>query len=513
MTTSNDEHLFQEMKTLLHRCGEDRCERAMEVAKLSLAPLKRVTIHLPSAKAQEWFTKLSLFPTGNFNVSLRCCGQRYLTSFDPFLQMMEEYYDSIPQHQQPFDPSSKIQNGASQFHSLYLDADTNDVANLILQREKCVALFERIVIEYRGFRNQRPFCFGRALVLSLQCHVIANPHNSRLRVLEVNDGLEEMDPQDQRDLIQIVEMLPSLESFKITIPYPFLLVTLIGRIGHWKLRRLGILCDFGKDTKTTDFRHLFGAVASSRYLKAFSFGCRTGRFLPQSVSEQLLHLALLPNSGLLEINVMGSRIRLRHFAALVPGDFDPKVAAKRQLRAFKFLKWDAISVDDNDDSDSDDSDSDDSDSYDRVIDNGDSDDSGSDDSDDSYSVHDYIQHQAQLASLLRLMSEQLPYLYSFGPTMWGLMTWRTFSDRDNASSLRNQVLVQAEKNRVGLSLFKGRALSSTVPVGLWAVVVHRTMTNNRDANHVPWNGVYHMVQELFQAGHSGRSQGNKKRRR
>jgi hypothetical protein len=116
---------------------------------------------------------------------------------------------------------------------------------------------------------------------------------------------------------------------------------------------------------------------------------------------------------------------------------------------------------------------------------------------------------------LRLLTTQLPYLYSIGLTK----SYWTYYDKRFCSceslplhSLWKQVWVQMEKNRVGMALFDA-PIRSTVPAGLWSHVVHHAVTCHDDPRQLPWNGIYHMVRELFKGDHTGwwSEEGDKKR--
>jgi hypothetical protein len=550
MASSDDEQLFQEMKVLAHRYGAEKCQKALDAAKLSRGPLvatskkstKPVTIHLPNPESRDVLMRLFLFPTDS-KVNLICDMDCIYESLpiEPLLVIMEQYYESIVQQQQerPTGPSSKYQKVESRFHTLTLNAGQEENKE-ILNRTKIFGLFETISVTrfprdvdeppnvVTGFFDRlvdlvvkegvisslvvhlchldndealklarllktnhlnslmfsrwgisnatiaRVARVGRTLTQSLRSHVKKFGTTSMLKELYLYGLLEGLDVDGHRDLFHAIGTLLSLESFQITIAGCHLVEALSSSIGTWKIRRFNLSCETWEDATIPDFRPLFEAIASSRYFKAFSFRCDTGRYLTQSIAEQVFHLALSPLSGLLDIKIHGSLIDLRQLSILVPTEVDATVAARRQLRTFQFVAKNPLE-------------------------------------NDEYENQVII---ASMQALQRLLSEQLPYLYSFGLNIDGLVCYLRDSYDCDISVFRNPILVQLEKNHVGMALFDANQVSSsTVPAGLWPLMLHKAMTCDEDRTQIPWNGIYHMVQGIFQGGHTGWIEGDKKRGR
>ena len=193
-------------------------------------------------------------------------------------------------------------------------------------------------------------------------------------------------------------------------------------------------------------------------------------------SNAAKYIGRKPNSGLLDMDLWGAQVNLQELSSLVPDDVDPPDANRRTIRQFDFVKTQMTAM------------------FEAGL--------------DEEALF------ANVEALLRLLSTQLPYyLHSIGLTMsyWKYYQNR-FCPRESLTlhSLWNQVLVQMERNRVGMALFDAPTLS-TVPAGLWSRVLHQAVTYHDDPKQLPWNGIYHMVQQLFKGGHSGWSEGDKKR--
>jgi hypothetical protein len=311
---------------------------------------------------------------------------------------------------------------------------------------------------------------GQALTDCLRYHDQMFAGESNLRILNLHDTLDGMDFANQSDLVYVIGILPRLDTFAITTRLTYLIEMLAGSITNWKIGNFKLLCEFDIDTMDTEFRPLFDAMARSRHIKAFSFGCMgADGFLPSLVSKQLFDLALSPTSGLLDIDLYGDLIDFRQLSALVPQEVDPDIAARRQLRRFDFVQ-DQIEA--------------------MVV----------------FDDYDNGALLANLKALLTLLSKQLPLLHSIGLTIddWTLCK-QEFCDHPRFLEVWDQILVQIEKNHVGMALFQPAVLSS-VPGGLWATVLNRAIAYDHDPEQLPWIGIYHMVRELLEGGYSRRSE-------
>ena len=543
-----DDELQQAMAALVGRYGVDRCQKALDTATLSVVPkvattkvVSHFTLDLSSPLASHTadLIKCILFPAISVRISVSFWHEDgNYGRIVPILAVMEEYYDFLLQQHGTIDSLATIRREESLFRTLYLYAGQTHTIRRVLEREKCVAIFDKVVINHIdpddppamigddvlnrivdlvvnrraissltvfgcylrldqalqlaqllvtnqleelelsfvqiGSPNVAPF--GQALTQSLRNHVEMFADRSMLKVLNLRDALERMDADHHRDLFAAIGTLPSLVSFEILILDANLLVVLAGSIENWKIRRFKLHCEFGDEIETANFRPLFDSVASSRHIKVFSFGVITpgDTFLPEAVARQLFELALSPTSGLLDFDLFGALVDLRQLSVLVPDDVDPALAARRPLRRFDFVQNQMQSMVEN---------------------------VGHDDA-----------PLANIHALVMLLSKQLPYLHSIGLT---IDDWSRYQDQfvqsksPNLLSVWNQLLIQIEKNHVGMALFEPTTLS-TVPAGLWAVVLHRAVMYDEDPNELPWIGIYHMVQELLGGGYTGWNAGEKK---
>ena len=534
MMECRDDELMKAMTALAVRFGVDKCQKILDNVKLSMVPKvdSHFTLDLSSqlASSTDKLMRCILFPTHSCRISVLFPHEDInYGRIGPILTVMEEYYDLV-QQQRPIDPSSKMRRVESLFHTLFLYTGQTQMIHRVLEREKCVALFDKVVVTHiepddppawigvnnfnrivdlvvnRGVISSLAFCgcdlqlhqalqlaqllltnhleslelsyvqveardiatFGQALSQSLRNHVEMFGEMSTLKVLHLRNTVERMNADQHRDLFDAIGTLPSLISFEILILDANLLETLAGSIGNWKTRRFKLHCEFGGEIGTTNFRPLFDSVASSRHIKVFSFGIiiQGDTFLPEAIASQMFELALSPTSGLLDFDLFGALVDLRQLSTLVPDDVDPAVAARRQLRRFDFVQNQMRT----------------------MVDDGDDD-----------------ARLANIQALLKLLSKQLPNLHSIGLT---IDDWTHYQDQFLRSkspallSIWNELLVQIEKNHVGLALFEPSTLS-TVPAGLWAFLLHRAIAYDEDPNQLPWIGIYHMVRELLEGGYTG----------
>jgi hypothetical protein len=472
-----------------------------------------------------------------------------------FIRVMENYYDSIVGLRSQ-DPSHESKRVESRLHTLFLCADNLEAVERVLKRKKFVGLFEKV--EFLGESDRAridddalgrinnlivkegvisslevsDFCLwgddivqfgkileanrlesieltangflispfacplrvGHAFKSSLQRHIHQFGQGSSLRVLHIDRIPDKLDSRLLGDLFHVIGNLPNLESFGVTTKNIGLLETLVDSIGNWKFRHFQLLwefrdeaspfdeeamgyrdesededddfrSDFGardnsryfmgyEEAEDVDFRPIFGAVASSRYLKAFTFGCAHGEdHIQPSAAEHLFELALSSSSGLVEINLSGN-IHLEQLDSLIPENVDPRIAVRRQLRKFGFIR--------------------------QLIENNDSD-------------GEYL--LPNLAALVRLTSDQLPYLHYIGAPL-DARACLYFEDMlGENDELCAQVTAQLEKNRVGMGLVQPHVIS-TVPRGLWSIVLHRAVASDNGFKTLPWTIIYHMVRTL-----------------
>ena len=548
------EQLFQDMKVLAIRYGVDKCQRALDAAQLSLAPKRTAKPNnINPSHHQDWDAvcrlRSSLIPK-------KTHAKNNLAFFDdalpqvvkPYLDVMEQHYD-IHCWKRVVDPDSTPirQVVDSVYHTLYLYTGKTHTMYEVLNRKKCVALFERVLIgpqtSTSGENSHRPIhnkfldsivslvvrdrlisslvftkCllrynqalrlarlletnhlrsiefsrtklladgdaarFGQALTHSLRNHANMFQERSMLKDIDFRDPWGEGEPGLYRDFFNVIGLLPSLEWLTVNLPGHELLEPLAGSIGQWKISHFRLLCAFWVEPNTVDFRPIFEAIANSAHIKVFAINCiEEHEFLPQSISQQLFDLALSPNSSLVDILVRkGAIVDLRQLSSLIPNNVDPTVAAGRKLRQFIMIHYQTMAL-------------------------------------LKTANEDMSVCLANLEALLTLLSKQLPYLHSIGLTMFW---WRHYkscnyiSNSVQVTQLWNRLLVQMERNRVGMALFESSTLS-TVPAGLWPVVLHRAITHEEDSQIVPpWTGIYHMVQGLFQGGHTGWNEQDKKRGR
>jgi hypothetical protein len=340
---------------------------------------------------------------------------------------------------------------------------------------------EAIEFSYIQIRDGDITHFAQALTQSLRNHINIFKETSKLKELVLRDdwGLGRLDLH--RDFFKVIRLLPSLESLTIKIIDNDLLQTLTKRLGKWKIRRVELLCGFRVDPAKDDFSPVFDAIAFSGHIKVFYFGCiRRDYFLPQSISQQLFDLAMSPNSSLVDIGIEASRVDPRQLSCLVPEEVDPTVAAGRKLRRFDFQK-----------------------NMLGILEPGN---------------QDMSVCYENLDALLRLLSRQLPYLHSIGVSMRSWTYYKRLCCPRNStkeSELWHQLLVQMERNRVGMALFEPTTVS-TVPAGLWSIVLHRALTYEEDSKSV-LRGMESTIwcenssREVILAGTStARSEGDKK---
>jgi hypothetical protein len=127
------------------------------------------------------------------------------------------------------------------------------------------------------------------LTSSFKVHTQVFAEKSAFRVLDLGNTLEGLDSDLRRDLFDVIGTLPHLDTFGISTTEFSLLGMLAERIGTWKIRRFKLLAYFIE----TDFQSLFGAIATSRNLMVFSFGCiATDGTFPLDAYRQLIDLAI-----------------------------------------------------------------------------------------------------------------------------------------------------------------------------------------------------------------------------
>jgi hypothetical protein len=216
-------------------------------------------------------------------------------------------------------------------------------------------------------------------------------------------------------------------------------------------------------------------------LRKFTFSCVTRtKILPPLAAQQIVELALLSTSGLLNIDLVE---KIPDLALLlgtpVPNDMDSKdrdiIPGRGQLRRFDFVQGTLAHL------------------LKRETDN--------------------QVLLAYLTSLFRLLSSRLPYLHSIGLTM---DDWIACQDHfvavmksrigagEEIVDLWRKVWVQIEMNRVGMALLEPHLLhSATIPSGLWPIVLNRAMEYDPDPRQLPWTGIYLMVRQLVMGGHTG----------
>jgi hypothetical protein len=510
--------LLQEMNALAVRYGVERCEDALTVVKGSWSPKKKCStswvLDMSSLGIEHTLGLLMGWVLGKpctDRLSLTVGRENEDTNNGWVMLMeMERYHDRL-RLLQPTDSPSESQKVESKFHTLQFNHVQEDKIANVLDRKKCVALFEKVAMDGVSLNvtrinqlirdegvisslrvwdcnlrsNQvRKFVeilevnrleslemklkvrntqrFAQALILSLNRHIKTFAERSIFKELEVSDTLHGIDSHVQQDLFNVIADLPNLWYFGIDISDVDAFVTLSASIGNWKIRHFKLLCEMGNDV--IDFGPLFEAISRSNHLKVFSFGpLITGQVLSARTSTQLLDLAVLPTSGLHEINLDAAIL-----STLDREDVDPSITARSQLRHFNIV------------------------SEERLV-----------------SMEDEIDDQGvakYLRGVLTLLSNHLPYLYSVGLTMdnWEISK-RFFRYRDNVSEcleLWTKIWIQTEKNQVGMALLQPE-VCSTVPGGLWSIVVHRAISWDDDPAKLPWTGIYSLVRGLVEGGHCG----------
>ena len=554
MNTTHDE-LLLEMKTLVIRYGTDEVQKAFDSVKVALAPkvLRKkstscVTLCVPcegNGKCKSFWHLLRSSLCHPTNVKLRFhvkCERLYYRTLEDIAALMEECYDSISFQQQqqlllqrPIDPMTNIQRVESSFDTLYF---THNQSSLV-QRKKCFALFKTVVLQYFYLHDESSdvkgcdffdhfmemvlndglisslkfeYCafepkqavqvtgvleanvleaiefsdveldiqldtqvspFTQVWTQSLRKHIEMFAQASKLKVLKLNDVWKGMTFDHYRELFHVIGSLPNLQLVSIHAHSEDLYNALCESLGSWSIRQFIFVCGHTMP-QTIELRSLFDAVGSARNLKVFDFQ----DFLSERIAGQVFDLAVSPMSGLLEIFLRGS-LDLRLLSLVVPAEGDPTIAVGPQLRRFNFVEETS--------------------QIDEILEDGDD-----------------ARFESNVQALLRLFSKQLPFLHSIGSAF---DDW--IDDRENyilpefpfVRNLWNQMLVQIEKNRVGMALFEAAALPlSTVPEGLWSVVVHRAIIYDEDARKLPWTGIYLLVRQLFERGHAGLFEVDKKRR-
>jgi len=546
--SDHDDDLFREMKTLIFRYGSDRCQEALDDAKLCSFPntikKKFIPPHVVDLLGSKPTFSLSdilewCFTENNRKISLNIAMNppSGVTSneLESILSMMETYYDYTTKQkrllQHDFEMRTEIVRTESRFDTLHLYVSQTESLWRVIEWKKAVALFDGVKITGRtlyldslgvlggtffheivelvtegvissltisecfchqevavgivGLLRQNtlmaldcqviplneqyshPLC--QALTHSLQSHIDLFQGQSRLKVLDLRDSLHNAFGEDFEDLFTVLGILPNLDSFGMTVSNIALLETIAGEIGSWKIRCFKLRCDFPANAMLNpNFEPLFGAIATSRYLKTFSFDYFAGyEFLPFLLSRHLFDLALSPVSRLIEIDIVGALVDIRHLSTLVPDEFDPTIAARSTLRHFDFVQN----------------------QFEGIIENN---------SEDEALL-------MIMEALLRLLCHHLPRLHSIGLTIddWLDHEKELFNDDSpRFGDIWKQILVQIERNHVGFALFQPSVLPS-VPAGLWAKVLHRAISYDEDPEELPWIGIYHMVRELLGGGYTG----------
>ena len=318
----------------------------------------------------------------------------------------------------------------------------------------------------------------KTLTESIHVHAQTFAEASKLQVLDLGRLVDCRNAEIQRELFDVIAMLPSLVSLSVTVEDPSFLESLIGGIAQWEIPNFQLCCSY--DITTTNLWPLFDAVAGSWFIRVFEFGYwpnyiteRQQRYPRYSmdVCAQILDFALSPSHRLVKFSTYGI-MEMTHFDNLIPEAFDRTIAFRRQLRRFNLMgaRWSNL----------------------RSILNG------------------SLRHMVlpTLQSLVHLVSKHLPYVHDVGIEEWNWYE-QCFLDADfdfylpGSLDLMNQLLAQLDDNRVGMTLFEPEVLP-TFPPGLWPRVLKNAVASRHTTeDKVPWTSIFKMVRRLVEVGSIG----------
>ena len=529
MRASSSE-LFQEMKALTLRYGVDSCEHALKAVK-SETSRRQLVKRDPRDTSTSSVVQISdvreafglvaaCMLSGRIpkKLSLRVGDEDELRKGCRLWEQLESdhtYY--IIRRDQPLESSNAFQQIQSRFDTLYIESEDMDVFCEICEYTKCIALFQKVVVEnflvfdaveklvvedgvisslkldHCSFRGDgwaqfakmlavnrlqsleimrtdaRSQSFPHALIHYLEFHTEKYADGSILRHLDLDDSLLYVDMTTFANLLDTIGDLPNLESFGICEPRDHnSLETMVGAIRNWKVPHFKLRQGM---TGSSDMQPFFDHVGSSDHLKILSLCSHSYQGLdhiPEHWTRHLLDLALSTTSGLTDIDLDGCMISPESLSTLIPQDCDPSIAAQRRLRRFYLVPEETL----------------------RTL-------ARKDEGEDVFEFW---------RALLRLLSKHLPYLYDIG-----LRIEEDWPDYNNvARSVQSEMMefdlwkkigVQMERNRVGMALLESEALR-TVPGGMWPIVLHRAVTCELNPAELPWTGIYQLVRALVEDGHT-----------
>jgi hypothetical protein len=432
------------------------------------------------------------------------------------LNILEKYHTFITNSRQmPIHSSPRNNRVQSRFHTLGIDEEIGrDAVERVLQSMQCLALFDAIhlilcdsrllgrikdivlnegvisslyvsrftllpddvlhlgrmmkgnCLESLGIRffnlssNLVASVVASVLTRSVKLHLKTFARDSILRTLTLDKITHGMNFRQRLDLFNVIGVLPSLQYLTIETDEADFFEPLAASIGSWKVRllKLTVDCFFpirdNVPPPVLDMGSFCDAIARSGLITAFRLMYNPPHEMPARVSRQLFDLAISTTSQLQRIELLAV---LPLLSTLVPEILDPRIAVECHLRQFTWLMDCNIT-------------------------------------DQAHVLSSYLN------ALLWLLSKRLPYLHDIGTLPKELKEYasrRTGHMTPDILDLLNQVGVQIERNRVGMTLFEPHVMSH-VPQGLWPRVLSLAVDYGRHhpKEDVPWTGIYQMVHAM-----------------
>jgi hypothetical protein len=532
-TSDHEKNLYEEMKALVLRYGETNCQKVLTAIKCSsqqLVPKKRQESHVIEIqegsmdKAFRDIMEWALLGNSDRKISLDFVEEPMVN----VVPLLELYYHTLRQAADSPRESTRVE---SMFDALILNPSiSKEMANQMLEKPKCVALFEKVILSCQGnekldddvmnhikelvvtkgvissliisrcnlgsnnfIRLGEMLAVNRlkslrlesivkdevdkevvayVLASSLKLHAKSFPDVSNLSNLELGNTLSDVDVHQYRDIFNVIGTLPRLQSFSvITSGELEFLDALSDSIEFWRIRHFAVCT-----TEEANYQPMFEAIARSRYLQVLSFGWKPG-IVPLAMCRQLFDLALSPTSGLLEIQIVGG-FNLKELDLWLDDDeVDQSIATKRQLRRFD-LGVHQIRC--------------------RIC-----------------KTRRYSCDLTSLRALLQLLSKHLPYLHSIGchTHSWTQqMTCLRERVPPDECQLVDHLVKQRNLNLVGMALFHPQVLL-TVPDSMWPVVLNKAVNFDEDFAELRWTGIFQMVQKLATICYKGSEKGSRVKKR
>lgn len=543
---SDDKELYEEMKALALRYGTKKCQKILNVVKFSpeivTKTTKKTHLELPpleisvdnggrTSLSMEKLMELVIFGSDrrlSFGPGVISPDSQLIDPFR-FVKTMERLHDyflvDLPTTQRGSDHQPKL---SPVFHNLLLPPLSYIVVP-VLNSRKCMELFNGLVLEgilpwgNRGSISEDIIvCMQKAMARSdlprsltikncdiddttmtelgqlieannyfedirldvemrdsacprpfgcLEGHVYHHENSSKLKSLCIeNKAVDNLTRAETALLLAIIADVPNLENFSMKTKNIWTFDELPGYIEKSQIQRLSLDWDGADNSAITRPRMLavLNTIASSKTLRTISIGIDDLVATGASYID-FFELALSPIHNIFDISIQeNSETPLDDLVDLVPKLSPRLLPASRQLRRLGFIQ------------------------------------SESHLSDFLCMVGDcQISLLERLRALLAILVDGLPYLHSIGMTIddWTLHR-KIFEGNTEASKLWDDILVQIEKNHVGMALLRPDILP-TVPRGLWANVLANAIAYDEEPKELSWNGIHSMVRGLVLGGHTG----------